>query len=210
LSTQPYAGAVAPDFTLTTLTDEPVTLSQLRGKPTLINFWASWCPPCRQELPALQSTYDAYGETINFLAVNVKESRGTVQSFAEKMNLTFPILLDGQGQVSDHLYQVRGIPTTLFVDARGVVVNRHVGPLDETTINAYLQPLLLPQTVANGEESQPAVETPSAEPKEQTGPPRTGDQAPDFTLPDNRGNEFKLAEELKVNAVVLVFYRGHT
>ncbi len=141
LPVAPLPGNRAPMFALNRLDGESVSLEDLRGKPTIINFWATWCPPCRQELPVLENTFKTYREQINFVAVNLRESSGTVQPFADKMGLTFPILLDTDSAVSQ-LYQVRGIPTTLFLNANGVVVNRHVGPLDKQTIEGYLLPLL--------------------------------------------------------------------
>lgn len=141
LPVAPMPGNRAPLFTLNGPDGQSVSLDDLRGKPTIINFWATWCPPCRQELPVLESTFENYREQINFVAVNLRESPGTVQPFADKMGLTFPIVLDTDSVVSQQ-YQVRGIPTTLFLDARGVVVNRHVGPLDKQTIEGYLLPLL--------------------------------------------------------------------
>ena len=113
----------------------------MRGKPTVINFWASWCPPCIEEMPALQSVYAKHRQEINFLAVNSREDKNTVHLFASVHGLTFPILLDTDGQVNE-MYQVRGIPATFIVDANGVIVNRHVGSLDEATLEAYLEPLL--------------------------------------------------------------------
>ncbi len=141
LPVAPMPGNRAPLFALNGLDGQSVSLDDLRGKPTIINFWATWCPPCRQELPVLENTFENYREQINFVAVNLRESPGTVQPFANKMGLTFPIVLDTDSAVSQ-LYQVRGIPTTLFLDTRGVVVNRHVGPLDKQTIEGYLLPLL--------------------------------------------------------------------
>lgn len=138
----PYPQNVAPDFTLPQLSDEPLTLSDFRGKPTLVNFWATWCPPCRRELPTLQATYTRYSDKIGFIAVDLQESAETVAAFAKELGLTFPIVLDQDGSISHVSYEVRGIPTTIFVDANGVVTARHIGPLDEATIESYLAPLL--------------------------------------------------------------------
>jgi peroxiredoxin len=131
----------APDFTLPNLNDQPITLSELRGKPTIINFWTTWCPPCNEELPALQATYTKHHQEVNLLAVSVREEKTTVQPFAQEKGLTFPILLDTNGRVMK-MYQVQGYPTTVFLDAEGMIVNRHIGSLDEATIETYLEPLL--------------------------------------------------------------------
>ncbi len=141
LTVAPYPDYVAPDFTLPQLTGSSLSLSDFRGKPTLIHFWASWCAPCRQALATLQSTYNTYGDTIGLVAINVKEPADTAAAFVTETGLTFPVVLDPAGQVSDAAYQIRGIPTTIFVDANGVVTARHVGPLTEVTIEQYLTPL---------------------------------------------------------------------
>jgi len=188
LPVSPYPEQVAPDFSLTGLDGSALTLSDLRGRPVLINFWASWCPPCRQELPALQAAYDTYGDEIGFLAVNVKEPANTVTAFATEMGLTIPIVLDPEGQISNETYQVRGIPTTIFVDARGVVMARHVGPLDEVAITGYLDPLL-EQASQNRTMSSPAS---------------------DFNLLSAGGDSVSLQDYRDKHHLVLVFYRGQT
>ncbi len=189
LSIAPYPENAAPDFTLAQLNGVPLTLSDFRGKPVLLNFWASWCPPCRRELPALQSAYAKYGDNIGFVAVDVKEDPGTAAAFVREMGLTFPVALDLDGQVSDMIYEVRGIPTTIFVDAQGVVVARHVGPLDEAAIDTYLAPLL--ETAQH-----------------QSSPPTN--LAPPFTLTAAGGQTISLSDYRDKNNLVLVFYRGQT
>lgn len=198
LPAQPYPESPAPDFNLYTLNNEPVNLKALRGKPTLINFWATWCPPCRQEMPALQATYEQYGAALNFMSVNVKESAGAVEPFIQEIGATFPVLLDEDGAVSGGLYQVNGIPTTFFLDAEGVIVARHVGPLSEEMIASYLQTLLPAQEVS-------ASTTPADQSIAQADKP-----APLFTAVNDQGELFDLAETLKTGPVALVFYRGHT
>ena len=137
-------GTPAPDFTLTSLDGHSVTLSKLERKPTLINIWATWCPPCRRELPVLQAAYAKHRQDINFITVASWESRETVETFARQQGITFPILLDPQGEI-DTLYQIRGIPTSFFVDADGVIVDMHVGGLDEAALNLYIEQLLEPE-----------------------------------------------------------------
>ena len=132
---------VAPDFTLTNLKDRPVTLSHHRGKPTIVNFWATWCPPCNAELPVLQAAYANHYQELNLLAVSVREAKSTVDPFARQKGLNFPILLDPEGSIAEQ-YQVRAYPTTLFLDGEGRIVSRHVGALDEATLATYLEPLL--------------------------------------------------------------------
>jgi peroxiredoxin len=187
LTVAPYPDYVAPDFTLPQLTGSSLSLSDFRGKPTLIHFWASWCSPCRQELATLQSTYNTNGDTIGLVAINVKEPADTVAAFVTETGLTFPVALDPAGQISDAAYQIRGVPTTIIVDANGVVTARHVGPLTEATIEQYLIPL----------QKQPLEEA-------------TARHAPDFNLIAASGESVSLQDYRDQNNVVLVFYRGQT
>lgn len=217
----PYPENAAPDFTLAQLDGQPLTLSAFRGKPTIINFWATWCPPCRRELPALEAAYQVYQDQIGFVAVDVKESAETVTPFIEELGLTFPVAIDPDGRVSDVGYEVRGLPTTLFVDARGVVVARHVGPLDEATIESYLTPLLAPSPatagppppVVDGGEVTVSATSPESAPVEQPDTaPLEADlaMAPDFTSTMADGTAVSLQDYRDKKNVVLVFYRGHT
>ena len=192
---------LAPDFSLPTLDGETITLSAGRGKPTLINFWASWCPPCRQELPALQAAYETYGDKINFIAVDVKEDQATVSDFAQQLDLTFPIVLDSSGSVSNLDYRVSGLPTTIFLDANGVIVQRHVGPLDEALIDGYLEPILPTEPTIIKETTYLSKSDISDE---------TVSRTTDFSLLDSTGETVSLADYQGKSNIVLVFYRGHT
>ncbi len=127
----------APDFTMPRLgTEESVTLRDLAGKPIMINFWATWCPPCRHEMPWIQAVYDAYRDQgLEVLAVNAGEkvsqdrAAATVSAFVEMMALTFPVLfgdLDSSIEVQ-RAYSVAGLPATYFVDPSGTVVDLHTG-----------------------------------------------------------------------------------
>jgi peroxiredoxin len=133
-------GTQAPGFTLNNLAGQPVTLADLKGKPAVINFWATWCPPCEKELPAFEAAFGRYQSEVNFLAVSVEEPVDVVKSFVEERNLTLPVLLDSSGNVVNE-YDVKALPTTIFIDANGVIVKRHLGELDLPTINAYIQKL---------------------------------------------------------------------
>jgi len=134
----PAVGHPAPDFTLTTLTGEAFTLSTLRGTPVVLNFWATWCPPCRAELPELEAAGRQYAGQIAISGVNQAEARADVQAFARKMGLTFPMPLDEQAQVS-RLYGVRSLPTTFFIDRGGVIRQIQVGPVTEATLAQLLR-----------------------------------------------------------------------
>jgi cytochrome c biogenesis protein CcmG/thiol:disulfide interchange protein DsbE len=225
LPRSPYPGNAAPDFSLPTLSSQPVTLNDLRGKPAIINFWATWCPPCRREMPALQSAFDRHRDEIGFVAVDVKEDAQKVADFVADVGLTFPVVLDRDGRVSDVAYQVRGIPTTIFIDASGVVVERHVGPLDDATIEAYLTPLLSPPVAsvdppATADDEAIALLKPQVE--DAAAPNANSDQpalgvnrslpvAPDFDLITAAGDPVSLRDYIEAQqSVVLVFYRGHT
>jgi peroxiredoxin len=204
MPTAPYPQNAAPGFTLNQLTGQSFTLNQLRGKPAIINFWATWCPPCRRELPALQAAYEARRNDIGFVAVDVKEDSAAVEAFIKEMGLTFPVVVDPDGQVSDIAYEVRGIPTTLFIDANGVVAARHVGPLDEAAIEGYLAPLL----ERGGEAVEEQGSRGAGEQKNENSPPLN--PAPDFTLTAVNGSPVSLQDYRGKSNVVLVFYRGYT
>jgi len=140
----PQVGQPALDFSLETVDGRQVSLSDLRGKPVMINFWATWCGPCVVEMPNIQEYYERYSGQFEVLAVNADESREEVESFGKKMNLTFPLLLDPGNQVNS-LYRLRGYPTTFLVDAEGVVQVQHIGPLSEAQIETYLSKVGIPQ-----------------------------------------------------------------
>ncbi|HSJ38553.1 MAG TPA: redoxin domain-containing protein [Planococcus sp. (in: firmicutes)] len=114
-------GNTAPDFTLQTLDGEEAKLSNFRGKPVFINFWATWCPPCRAEMPDMQELYE--NMDIEILAVNLtntEKSEDGVSSFVDEMGLTFPIPMDPQGELST-AYNVKAYPTSYLVDADGKI-----------------------------------------------------------------------------------------
>jgi cytochrome c biogenesis protein CcmG/thiol:disulfide interchange protein DsbE len=139
----PRKDYTAPDFTLQTLDGRSMTLSDLRGQAVLINFWATWCPPCRLEMPAIQQVYDQYRDQgFEVLAVNLQEQNAQVSAFAEEMGLTFPILFDRDGSVS-HTYLVRSLPTTFFVDRFGLIQEVIIGgPIPHALIESTIAPLL--------------------------------------------------------------------
>ncbi len=120
-------GEPAPDFTLTSLRGEQVTLSELQGQVVLITFWSTTCGPCRRELPTLQELYENYtSQGLRVLAVNVGEKKSTVQRFVDENGYTLPILLDSRGEVRG-AYGVRGIPTSYLVDGQGTVQHVQLG-----------------------------------------------------------------------------------
>ena len=141
----PREGFLAPDFTLDLVGGGQVTLSELRGKVTLINLWATWCPPCRSEMPAIQQVYEANRERgLEVLAINMtyQDSETAAVEFAQEHGLTFPILLDRTGTVG-YQYQLRSLPTTFFVDQEGVIQQVILGgPLSEVTLQTAIESIL--------------------------------------------------------------------
>lgn len=142
----PRKGFSAPGFTLTTLDGSDVSLSDLRGKVVIVNFWASWCLPCRVEMPAMEQVHRAYKDLgLVVLAVNMTsgDSRGDAAAFVEEYELTFPVPLDLDGSVSSR-YEVLGLPTTFFIDAQGVIREVVVGgPMSEALIQSKVEDLLM-------------------------------------------------------------------
>lgn len=136
------AGEPPPDFSTTTPDGEPIALSDFRGSVVALNFWATWCVPCRAEMPALQNASETFasGELV-IVGVNAGESPRQVREFLDEHGLTFPIALDRNGSIAD-LYGVRVFPTTIWIDAQGNVQAEHYGPLTEEQIEGYVTELL--------------------------------------------------------------------
>ena len=131
-------GNTAPDLALLDLAGQEVSLSEYRGRPVMLNFWAVWCGFCRVELPEMQAVYEEHQDRgFVILAIDVQEEQSVVQPFADELGLTFPVLLDGKGEVT-RSYQVRGLPTSYFVDQNGVIVGVQVGPVDRLWMIKYL------------------------------------------------------------------------
>lgn len=134
-------GQVAPDFSLEALTGETVRLSDFRGRPVLLNFWNSWCPPCRTEMPELRRAQEALGDRLVILAVNLlyQEDRlEDVYAFVQEQGLNFPILLERDGRVVTD-YRVGSLPTSFFIDAEGKVYLVQVGPMTRPFIEGILR-----------------------------------------------------------------------
>ncbi|HEX9617521.1 MAG TPA: TlpA disulfide reductase family protein [Anaerolineales bacterium] len=140
----PRPGFLAPDFRLQTLEGETAGLADLAGRPVLINLWASWCPPCRAEMPAMQRVYEDFkGQGFEILAVNAtdQDNLPSARAFVDSLGLTFPILLDPSGEVSA-AYELRALPTSFFVDRQGVIREVVVGgPMSEALLRIRVQQL---------------------------------------------------------------------
>ncbi len=123
------AGNLAPDFKLQNLDGQSISLSSLRGRPVMLNFWASWCGPCRAEMPHIQAVFEDEkwkDQGLVILAVNIGESSSTAKKFVEDNSLSFPVLLDSDQSVARD-YNVRGIPATFFIDKDGIIKDMKIG-----------------------------------------------------------------------------------
>ncbi|MGE7604843.1 TlpA disulfide reductase family protein [Peribacillus sp. NPDC097675] len=120
-------GAKAPDFTLETLDGKQVNLSDYKGKKVLLNFWATWCPPCKKEMPDMEKYSKKSGEDVVILGVNI-DPENDVQAFVDENGITFTIPLDSQSakRPVNELYKVMAIPTTYFIDSEGIIRNKVV------------------------------------------------------------------------------------
>jgi thiol-disulfide isomerase/thioredoxin len=142
-------GAPAPDFALSSLEGKTVHLSDFKGKPVIINFWATWCPPCRFEMPTLETIYQKYKDKgLVVLGVNTGERvrdaglPGRVQSYAQQLGIDFPIVLDTTDSVAT-LYRLRAYPTSYFVDASGSLTDMRRGAfINQADVERYLTKII--------------------------------------------------------------------
>ncbi|HEY2980277.1 MAG TPA: TlpA disulfide reductase family protein [Anaerolineales bacterium] len=138
-------GSRAPDFTLMTPQGDAITLADLRGQAVLINLWATWCPPCRQEMPTIQRVYDEYrdrGFTVLGVNVTAQDDPLAIVPFVDNYNLSFPILLDETGAVSA-AYGLRSLPTSYFIAPDGTIREVVIGgPMPAALLRARVEDLL--------------------------------------------------------------------
>ncbi|WP_071395055.1 peroxiredoxin family protein [Bacillus tuaregi] len=129
-------GVKAPDFELKNLAGETVKLSDFEGKKVILNFWATWCPPCKEEMPDMETFYKQAGDEVVILAVNI-DPQYNVNKFVTDMGVTFPILLDEDDEVNS-MYQVLSIPTTYFIDKDGVIRHKYISAMTEEIMQQYV------------------------------------------------------------------------
>ena len=135
-------GKPAPDFSLITIDGEEIRLSDMRGKVVMVDFWSSWCPPCRAEAPELVEVYKKYrGSNIEFIGVAIWDVKGQVESFVERYGVTYINGLDEMGKIAID-YGVTGIPEKYFVDMNGNIARKFVGPITIEKLEAVLDELL--------------------------------------------------------------------
>lgn len=138
----PAIGSLAPDLSLVDLEGQPVSLAALRGRPVVLNYWASWCGPCRDEFPALKAAQEAHaGAGVAILGVLFKDDPGPAKDFIAKEGATWPTLADPDG-TGAAAYRVVAPPTTFFIDADGVVRDLQVGGMTPEQIDAHLRTIL--------------------------------------------------------------------
>jgi len=137
------ANSAAAEFTLPTADGSTMALKDLRGKVVLLNFWATWCPPCKAEMPDLDAVYSEFGAARDFVIVGIdmEEPRETVQAFAESNRITFPLALDTDGKVSTQGYGVRTLPTSILIDREGRIVDSWNGQISRAALLKRLEPV---------------------------------------------------------------------
>lgn len=140
----PKIGFKAPSFALPSLDGKTYSNPMEEKKPVIINFWASWCGPCRLEAPELVKLYDKYKGKLEIYAVNLttQDSAGNAKAFADEFGFTFPVLLDSDAKKSvADLYQIQAIPTTFFVNKNGVIVDKVMGLTDSKVLESKFKSL---------------------------------------------------------------------
>jgi len=188
--TKPKETPYAPNFTLQTISDETVSLSDFRGKPVMLTFWKINCSACQFQMPYTQAFYDEQsGETIAVLTINVGDSASAAQDYVTSRRLTFPVLLDRQGKVAQ-MYGLPGVPVTFLIDSEDIVKAYKIGAFQsqeemESAIKSVFPSLTL-------------------KPKIETGP-EIGNLAPDFTLQTINGQSITLNES-RGKTVLLNFW----
>lgn len=145
LSIRPAAvNYAAPELTLTDLTGAEVSLAGMQGQVVLVNLWATWCPPCKEEMPTLQAYYDDHkAEGFVIAAINDGDPRQDVIEFVEDYRLTFPVWLDPTYSATERAFNALNLPSSFVIDRQGVVRLRWVGAVTTKTLEEYVTPLIM-------------------------------------------------------------------
>lgn len=135
----PRIGSEAPDFSLKDVDGKEIKLSALRGRPVMLNFWATWCPPCRSEIPAIVELYKSTHKVgaYEILGIATQSDSQTIKAFAQEFSMTFPIVQDVDSRTTS-LYHVLPIPTTFFIDKEGIIRDMHIGIVDRPKMEKWL------------------------------------------------------------------------
>lgn len=136
-SPDPQAGKLAPDFELDRVEGPKVKLSDFAGHPVLLNYWATWCPPCREELPLIQDRLERYSPDLVVLTINAGEDPETVKNFIQQNAFSFHVLLDPEWK-AEALYGIYAYPTSVFIDREGLIQARYVGGMSAEILDEYL------------------------------------------------------------------------
>jgi thiol-disulfide isomerase/thioredoxin len=138
----------APRFALPSLRDErtPITLSALAGRPVVVNFWASWCAPCREEMKAFEAEHERLAGHVTFVGVDTNDDRNDARAFVAQVGVTYALAFDPEGAVAPR-YNAIGLPTTIFIDARGRMLERRLGATSQAELHATIENLLRTSSV---------------------------------------------------------------
>ncbi len=141
LAPAPVKGHPAPEIVLTSTDGQEIRLSDFQGKPVLLNFWATWCPPCRAETPDLQATHREIGDKLVIIGVNMtSQDGGDVEAFLREFGVTYPVVLDPDGTAA-RAYNILGLPTSVFIDRNGIVQEVFTGAVNKAYIESKVPEL---------------------------------------------------------------------
>ncbi len=141
-ASEPVEAGLAPDFSLTTFEGETITLSDLRGQVVIVNFWASWCPPCREEAAYLEATWRKYKDRgVVFIGVDYLDARPNALAYLEEFDITYPNGPDLGQKIAD-AYHIQGVPETFYIDKQGQLRGVKIGPLYPPALDDQIDALL--------------------------------------------------------------------